>query len=194
MWAKFSYQPKRKDCNQSVWLLFWGKRTSSKCTTTAWLSVPSAFILCFLLGLEQGVVCCVNHLFILFYYQEVLNIKKHCCLSWLWTTLLKPLMGSEWGQEFSGSLFHPSLAGTSSASASLHPLLGYCPFLVTQKLHSQTPSTWGGVLLSHISWHLWDKDFFVAESCVGVSGTALANLNSKIIFLCCGCLLIESLL
>lgn len=66
VWAKLFYQSKRENHNQSVWLLFWGKRTSSKCTITAWLSVALAFILCFLLGLGLGIVCHVNHLFIPF--------------------------------------------------------------------------------------------------------------------------------
>lgn len=98
VWAKFSYQPKRKDRNQVFDFCFGGTPKTFngfwRRARAPWLAIP-----CFLC---RDILC---------------------------------------------KCFSPST-------------LRLLPFLFTQKLHSQTPRMWGRVLLSHISWDLWDKGFF----------------------------------
>lgn len=193
MWAKFSYKPKTEDrnqCSSSVLGEEDQQQEYNYCLTVCINSICIVFSAWSWTG-----NCLPCELFVYtFLIPGSFKCKKIPLFELALNNTPKTFNGL-WRRTRAHWLTVPPLLCRNIISKCFSPsTLRLLPFLVTQKLHSQTPRTWGRVLLSHISQDLWDKGFFVAESCVGVSGTALADLNSKIIFLCCSCLLIESLL
>lgn len=123
VWAKFSYQPKRKDYGQSVWLLFRGKQTSSKLI----VSTISIYLVFSDWSRTRNCLPCEPFVYT-FLIPGSFKYKKIPLFELALNNTPETFNGL-WRRARAQWLTVPSLlAGSSSASASLPVLLGFYPF------------------------------------------------------------------